>query len=578
MTSDRMTRGDAIFVAVCVAVTVAGGAIGIAGFSRAFPEASIDFKVTREQAVGVARKELAARGFDVSGMKPLVLFDHDDEAKVYLERTLGLAKANPLFGKEVPLWRWTVRFVKPLQTLEYIVYVDPSGRPTAFRRILPEKEAAPDAGEAGARALAERALKETFGVDVGAVAAVPAATAATAVTAVAAVPAVPAVTAATPPAPSGSAAQAVSAPARFVEGTTEKRPARLDRTFTWESTTLRHGDGALRWTVEVQGDRVGRAKSFYKVPEKWTEEYGILRGKNIAANGVATVGLLVTLLAMMATFVARVRRGDVKWKWAIAFGGVGAVLQLASSLNELPVTLFSYDTADAWGSVVAKAVLGGFGGAVLLGMVLVLMVAGGEPLYREAYPGKPALGRIFSRRGMGSRPFFRGLLLGYALTGFFFAYQVIFYVAAEKAGAWAPADVPYSNLLGTSFPWLAVLLMGFMPSTTEEFLSRMFSIPFFRRYLPLAAAVVVPAFLWGFAHAAYPNQPFWIRGVEVGVAGCLIGAVMLKADLFPLLVWHFTVDAVYTSLILVRSTNTYFVVSGALAAGCLLYTSPSPRD
>ena len=156
------------------------------------------------------------------------------------------------------------------------------------------------------------------------------------------------------------------------------------------------------------------------------------------------------------------------------------------------------------------------------------------------------------------------------MTAAFFAYQVVFYLAADRLGAWSPADVPYSNLLGTSFPWLGVLLMGFVPATTEEFSSRMFSIPFLRRFAPTWVAVVVPAFVWGFAHAGYPNQPFWIRGVEVGVAGVVIGALMLKLDLFPLLVWHFTVDAVYTSLILVRSSNTYFAVSGALAAGALL--------
>jgi hypothetical protein len=56
----------------------------------------------------------------------------------------------------------------------------------------------------------------------------------------------------------------------------------------------------------------------------------------------------------------------------------------------------------------------------------------------------------------------------------------------------------------------------------------------------------------------------------VGFAGILIGAVMLKADIFPLLVWHFTVDAVYTALLLLRSSNPYFVVSGAAASLVLL--------
>src|SRR6185369_10175324 len=93
---------------------------------------------------------------------------------------------------------------------------------------------------------------------------------------------------------------------------------------------------------------------------------------------------------------------------------------------------------------------------------------------------------------------------------------------------------------------------------------------FAQRFLPTWAAVAVPAFIWGFGHSAYPNQPFYIRGVEVGIAGVLIGIVFLREGILPLLVWHFTVDAVYTSLILVRSSNPYFVVSGIVAAGVLL--------
>lgn len=525
----RFSPADRRFLAVCLAVLVAGGAIGLWGFPKAFPEASIDFKVTREEARAIAARELSARGFDVKGFRELVVFDHDDEAKVYLERTLGLSKANPLFGKTVPVWRWAVRFVKPLDRLEYVAYVAPTGELIAWRRILPEKDAAPDPGDAEAQRLAEEAVRQMRGVD----------------------PANP--------------AEAVP-----IEATSTTRPGRVDRTFVWESATVRFGDGALRWLVEVQGDRVGRSTVFLKVPEKWSEEYRILRSKNEAAGAVATFGLFLTAVAAVVVFVERARRRDVKWRWAIAFGGIGTLLQFGSALNELPIRLYGYDTAEGWGGTVAKALLADFGGAVLVGVILVLLVAAGEPLYREAYPGKVALGRIFSRRGVGSRRFFRGLLLGYALTAFFFAYQVLFYLGAERMGAWAPADVPYSNLLGTSFPWLAVLLMGFLPATTEEFASRMLSIPLFSKVVPVGVAVVAQAAIWGFAHAAYPNQPFFIRGVEVGIAGVIVGVVMLKADLFPLLVWHFTVDAVYTSLILVRSSNAYFVVSGALAAGALL--------
>jgi hypothetical protein len=56
----------------------------------------------------------------------------------------------------------------------------------------------------------------------------------------------------------------------------------------------------------------------------------------------------------------------------------------------------------------------------------------------------------------------------------------------------------------------------------------------------------------------------------VGTAGVLIGVIMLRYGVVPLLVWHFTVDAIYTALLLLRSGNAYYVISGAVASGILL--------
>lgn len=88
----RFDRSDRVFVLACLAVIVLGAAAGRAGFTRAFPEASIDFKVTRDEAVTRGAAALKARGFSVEGMRALATFDVDDEAKVFLERTLGLQR------------------------------------------------------------------------------------------------------------------------------------------------------------------------------------------------------------------------------------------------------------------------------------------------------------------------------------------------------------------------------------------------------------------------------------------------------------------------------------------------------
>jgi hypothetical protein len=100
---------------------------------------------------------------------------------------------------------------------------------------------------------------------------------------------------------------------------------------------------------------------------------------------------------------------------------------------------------------------------------------------------------------------------------------------------------------------------------------RAFAIPFLRRFVRFwPAAIVVAAFNWGFLHAAYPNQPFYIRGVEVGVGGIVIGLVMLRFGVVATMIWHYSVDALYTSFILLRSTNLYLKFSGALAGGIML--------
>ncbi len=523
---ERLDRRDWRFVAACLLVIAAGAAITSALFRRAFPEASIEFRVNREGARHLGEKLLAERGRDVSGARFAGQFDVDETVKVYLERELGLERAGSLYGRDAKIWQWRMRWYRSGVTEEERVTVSPLGDLIGFRSVL--KEDAPGARltEPQARAIALQFLA------------------------------------------SRSLPEASLKP---IEAKPEARPHRTDWIFVDEKAGVRLGEATIRYSTTVSGDRLTGFREFVHVPEGWTRDYDRLRAKNGAAGQVATAAFFMTILAMLGVLVTKIVRKDIQWPAVAAFGGIAFVLALLSTLNEIPLTLFQYDTASPLSAYLTRQIVLGILGAIATGAGIAIVVASAEPIYRERFPRQMSLGGAFSWRGIQTKSFFTAVVLGYALAAFFFAYQAVFYVVAARFGAWAPADVPYSDMLNTAFPWATVLLIGFLPAVSEEGISRMFSISFLDR---LGAgrflAVVVPAFIWGFGHAGYPNQPFYIRGLEVGLAGVLIGFLMLRYGVVPLLVWHFTVDAIYTALLLLRSGNPYYVVSGAIASGILL--------
>ncbi|HYR45392.1 MAG TPA: hypothetical protein VER78_00205, partial [Thermoanaerobaculia bacterium] len=64
---ERFDRKDFRFIAVCLLIIAAGAAITLSLFRRAFPEASIEFRVNRGEARALAEKFLAGRGRAVAG-------------------------------------------------------------------------------------------------------------------------------------------------------------------------------------------------------------------------------------------------------------------------------------------------------------------------------------------------------------------------------------------------------------------------------------------------------------------------------------------------------------------------------
>jgi len=266
-----------------------------------------------------------------------------------------------------------------------------------------------------------------------------------------------------------------------------------------------------------------------------------------------------------------VRTQDIRWRTASIFALIAIALQLLNTLNNFPRLIYGFDTTESWGAFLTGKLLAGLTQAVFTGAFVFVVTAAGESLYREAYPEKVSLSNFFTPAGIRTRRFFLAAVTGIVMTAGMFLYQEVFYLIAGRLGAWAPSDVPYDDLLNTKFPWVFVLSIGFLPAVSEEFLCRMFSIPLVQRFTRSTwLAVLLPAFIWGFAHSGYPNQPFFIRGLEVGLVGVVAGVVFLRLNIGAVLFWHYTVDALLSGLLLFRSGNTYYIISAAIAAGILL--------
>jgi membrane protease YdiL (CAAX protease family) len=524
---EKLRAPDYRFILVCL-LLLAGTAWYTAGnFYRAFPEASIDFRVNRDEAREIARQFLGSQGDNTAGYRDAASFAYDDQAKTFLEREAGLEQASQILSTRVRLWRWAYRWYRPLQKEEFRASVTPGGEVAGFAHEIAENAARPAISDDHARSLAETFLAARMHRDPAAL--------------------------------------------EFVETSSETRPNRVDRTFTWKVRDFEVHEATYRVEVTLLGNEVGGYHEYLKVPEQWTRDYKKLRSKNDMAQTIDTAAMATLLVGLLITIVMRVRRLDIRWRTAAMIGVTGMILSLCASMNSFPLQEFNYPTTDSYESFVTREILQALLGALAAGGLLFVLTAGAEPLYRVAFPDKVSLGHLFCSSGLRTKRFFLGAILGVTLTSIFICYQTAFYITAYHFGAWSPADVPYDDLLNTRFPWLFVLFGGFFPAISEEFLFRVFAIPFLRKVTKsMVFAIIVAGYIWGFGHAGYAQQPFYIRGVEVGTGGVALGLIMLRWGILPTLVWHYSVDAMYSAMLLLRSHNMYLRLSGAASAGIVV--------
>jgi L-amino acid N-acyltransferase YncA len=501
-------------------------------YDGAFPTAAIDLDLSRAEVARRGQAYLETREYDVAGFRSALTFTDDFWASIYLQRTLGVAETNRLIREtDVPIYRWRGRWFRPLQKEEFWVSVAPDGRVIGFEHALMEDAPGPSLSQDAARALARDYLSQDRYWDLGGW--------------------------------------------EEISASSEDRPGgRTDHHFTWRHWGWDVGESELRLSVTVQGHAIGNYTYWLKVPEAFQREFVQVRDVAAFVDYLSTDlawGLLV-LAVLLALWRGRWRlppSAAGALAPALVVGGVS----LLSGLNRLPLTRMWYDTTQEYTLFWVNNLSGVVLQAVVNGLSVFLLWYLGHWMSKHVWPRQD---RILSRRGDRwitlARSAWRGLMLG----GIFGGYVVIFYLVVSRlAGGWTPMTPEYRHAYATPLPFLEALEVGVVPAMTEELMYRLLLISavlwLTRTFTRLpdglcrALAVLVPGALWGLAHLTYIRDPFYLRGIELTLAGVFLeGLFFLAFDLTTTVVAHAAFNAALTTLPLLRSGEPYSVASGVV--------------
>lgn len=491
-------------------------------FSHSFPMASIDIRLDKEQILEKAVLYVQEQGFDLQGFDRTILFDSDFYTSVYLQKTQGMKKSNQLIKTGLPVWFWSIRWFRELDKEGFYCTVDPAnGQILSFEHFLLDDAAGKDLQPKQAKTMAEEKIIR-LGID--------------------------------------------TSEYELKENSIRKQKNRTDYHFVWEKKNYAVEQAHLRLAVSIYGDTLGYIDTYLDIPEKF------IRGlqKEVSFGQVLSI---ITMIFMFLLFIAVIiviiiqfKKDKVNWKFGLVFGIIVTILTLADFFNSLPLLWSTYPDTTSKGVFITISAASALIGALLVGLMIFLFGSAGESLSSELWKSKLPLFEISKFKKISVKATFSPFVVGYSLGFLFLGYITLFYLVGTKFfNIWMPPEAEYSNILGTSMPFLFPLTIAISAAVSEEFIFRLFSISLFKKYLKQTwCAVLIPAVIWAFAHSNYPVFPAYVRGIELTIAGIVFGIVFLKYGLETVLIAHFVIDAALVGLPLLKSHNAYFVISGMI--------------
>ncbi len=305
MTSTVQRLASRRFDVLLTLAGMVGLVLFLALYNEAFPDAAIDLTLSRDQIAQRADDYLKSQGYDVSSYESVVDFNQNWWASIYLQRTLGVAETNRLVRAErLPIWTWNARWFKPQQQEEFSLELMPDGEVIGFSHTISETAPGAALDQDAARASAETYLTADRQLNL-------------------------------------SDLELTSASSQ------EQPGGRVDHRFEWKRRNFAIGDGDLRRSISVQGDRVGSYWYWLRVPEAFERDFSAQR--NIASyinNTAYFIGFTLFAGIAVGALLIGAWRGVIEWRKALLPALLVGGISLLAGLNTLPLYKAGYSTTN----------------------------------------------------------------------------------------------------------------------------------------------------------------------------------------------------------------------------------------
>ncbi|PZM84600.1 MAG: hypothetical protein DKT66_08180 [Candidatus Melainabacteria bacterium] len=428
-----------------------------------------------------------------------ITFSYDDDAKSFLEYELGVARANELMVKEIPVWYWRVRMVRELQQEELRIWINPEGKLAGVDHDFENDKALPTLSHKDAEKFAREFVeKET-----------------------------------------GNSLEGYD----LIKDEESQKPKRKDHSFTFEDSKKDYKGAKMRVYVGVAGNKIESYNRYLHVPEAFERKFADIRSYNRMLAQIA--GIFMTLLMIVSVFAFgwAVMTSNIRWFPVIIISLIFSFVPFLDGINNYNELLDGYDTSITYGSYITTELIKMLITLVPGTFAAVVMFGAAEALYRKTFPDHIAIEKVFTKEGLKSKAVALGLFVGHMLLLIDLGWVVSYYLMGQKIGFWCPLGVENYQILSSYVPALSAMRVGVSASFMEEALYRVVGMSLMMKISGnFWVANLFQAAAWGFAHSTYPQQPFYARGVELTLGGLLDGWILRRYGIIACIASHYIFD------------------------------------